>query len=94
MVFWNSGKLSNFKANELSWAVNELCTRILRVPSLCPPIAHIQSLTLWKNHPSAVFSSKMQHKQHKKKKKNKHTHTQSTRKQKLEIASYNIQLQF
>ena len=30
---------------------------------------------LWKNHPSAVFSSKMKHKQQKKTKNKKHTHT-------------------
>ena len=62
MTFWNSKKLSNFKAHELSWTVNELCARIPRVPSLCPPIAHMHRWTLWKNHLSAVFSSKMQHK--------------------------------
>ena len=41
MTFWNSEKLSNFEAHELSWTVNELCTLIPKVPSLCPPMAHI-----------------------------------------------------
>ena len=41
MTFWNSEKLSNFKAHKLWWAVNELCTRILRVFRLCPAKAHI-----------------------------------------------------
>ena len=40
MTFWNSEKLSNFKAHKLAWTVNELCTRILRVPSSRPAIAH------------------------------------------------------
>ena len=70
MTFWNSEKLSNFKAHELWWTINELCTGILRVPSCCLPIAHIHKRTLLKNHPSAVFSFKMQHKRQ-----NKHTHT-------------------
>ena len=72
MTFWNSEKLSNFKAHELWWTINELCTGILRVPSCCLPIAHIHKRTLLKNHPSAVFSFKMQHKRQ-----NKHTHTQT-----------------
>ena len=67
-TFWNSEIFSNFKAHEQWWTVNKLCTRILRVPSLCPPIAHIHRWTLWKNHPSPVFSSKMKHKRQ------KHTH--------------------
>ena len=58
MPFWNSEKLWNFKAHELSWIFNESCTRILRVPSSCPAIARIYRWTLWKNHPSVVFSSK------------------------------------
>ena len=75
MSFENSEKLLNFKAPELSWTVNELHTRILRVPSSCTPIAHIHSYTsLWKNHPSAVFSSKMKHKRQKNPK--QHTHKQ------------------
>ena len=41
MTFWNSKKSLNFKAHEL-------CTRMLRVPSLCSAIAHIYSWTLWK----------------------------------------------
>ena len=86
MTFWNSEKLSNFKAHKLSWTVSELCTRILRVTSSCPPIANIHKWTLWKNHPSAGFSSKMKHN------KKKHTHTQARRQWKLEIPSYNIQL--
>ena len=61
---WNSGRLSNFEADELSWTVNKWCARILRVPSSCSFIAHIQRWTLWKNHPSSVFSSKMQHNPH------------------------------
>ena len=59
MTLWISEKVSNFKAHELSWTVNELCTRILRVPSLWPPIAYIHREVLWKYHPSAVFNSKM-----------------------------------
>ena len=43
MTFWNSEKLSNLKAHELSWTVNELCTRFLRVPSSYPPITHIHT---------------------------------------------------
>ena len=35
---WNSEKLSYFKAHELSWTVNELCNRILRMRNSCPPI--------------------------------------------------------
>ena len=31
-----------------SWIVNELCTRTLKVPSSCPPIAHIRRWTAWK----------------------------------------------
>ena len=46
-----------------------MCTRILRVSSSCPPIAHIHRRTFWKNHPSAVFSSKIKHKRQK-----THTH--------------------
>ena len=42
MALWNSEKWSNFKSHELPWTVSELCTRILRVPSSCPPIAHIK----------------------------------------------------
>ena len=45
MVFWDLENLSNFKAHELSWTVNLLCTRILRLPSSCPPIAHIHTST-------------------------------------------------
>ena len=41
MTFCNSEKSSNFKAPELSSTANELNTRMLRVPSSCPPIAHI-----------------------------------------------------
>ena len=29
MMFWNSEKLSNFKAHELKWTVNELCTCLI-----------------------------------------------------------------
>ena len=88
MTFRNSEKLSNFKAHELSWTVKKFGTRILRVSSSCPPIAHIHRWILWFhrwNHPSAFFGSKMKHKQHKKTtmkekieyktKKKKHTHT-------------------
>ena len=71
MTFWNSEKLSNFKAHKLSWTVSELSTRILRVTSSCPPIANIHKWTLWKNHTSAGFSSKMKHN-----KKKTHTHKQ------------------
>ena len=42
MALWSSEKWSNFKSHELPWTVKELCTRILRVPSSCPPIAHIK----------------------------------------------------
>ena len=84
MTFWNSEKLSNFKAHELWWTINELCTGILRVPSCCLPIAHIHKRTLLKNHPSAVFSFKMQHKRQ-----NKHTHTH-THKRFYQCSSKNI----
>ena len=83
MMFWNSEKQSNFKAHELSWTVNELCTRILRVSSSCPPLTHIHRWTLWKNHP-AVFSSKMQHKRH-----NTHTHRRTSDK-KTEIRNIKL----
>ena len=56
----DSEKLSNFKAYKLLWTVNELWTCIVRVPSLCLPMAHIHKWTLWKSLPSAVFISKMQ----------------------------------
>ena len=95
MTFWNSEKSSNLKAHELSWTFNELCTRILIVPSSCPPIDHVHRWTLWKNHPSAVFSSKMKQKQQKRTKQNntkQKRHKQATRQRKLEISSYNIQL--
>ena len=100
MMLWNSEKLSNFKAHELSWTVNELCTGILILSSSCPPIAQIHRWTLWKIHPSAVFSSKIQHRWQKKTHTHTHTpthththtHTQATRQRKLEISSYNIQL--
>ena len=84
MMLWNSEKQSNFKAHELSWTVNELCTRILRVSSSCPPLTHIHRWTLWKNHPSAVFSSKMQHKRH-----NTHTHRRTSDK-KTEIRNIKL----
>ena len=29
MTFWNLEKLSNFKAHELTWTVNELCTCLI-----------------------------------------------------------------
>ena len=86
MTFWNSEKLSNFKAHELPLTVNELCTHMLRVPNSCPVIAHIYSWTLWKNHPSVVSNSK---KKTNKKQKQK---TQATRQRKLEISDYKIQL--
>ena len=54
----------------------ELCTRMLRVPILCPAIAHIYSRILQK--PSFCNSKKQ--------------NINSTRKQKLKISSYNIQL--
>ena len=79
MILCNSGKLSNLKAPELSWTDDELCTRILRVPSSL----YTQANSL-KNHPSAVFNSKLKHKR---KKKRKNTHTQVTRQLKLEISS-------
>ena len=41
VTLWNSENLSNFKAHELSWTVNKLFTRILRVFSSCPAISHI-----------------------------------------------------
>ena len=88
-MFWNSEKLSNFKAHKLSWTVNELCTRILRVPSSCPPIAHIHRWALRKNHPFAVFSFKMQHMWHEK----KHTHKQQDNrdlKYQVIISNYNF----
>ena len=43
MTFWNSEKWSNLKAHELSWTVNELCNRFLRVPSSYLPITHIHT---------------------------------------------------
>ena len=99
MTFQNSEKVSNFKAHELSWTVKKFGTRILRVSSSCPPIAHIHRWILWFhrwNHPSAFFGSKMKHKQHKKTtmkekieyktKKKWHTHIYKRNKQrKLEI---------
>ena len=68
------------KAHKLSWTVNELCTHILRVPTSFAPIAHIHRWTLWKNHPSPVFNSKMQHKRQK-----NHTHTQVTSQRKYQV---------
>ena len=54
----------------------QLCTRILSVSTLCLPIAHIHRWNLWKNHPFAVLSSKMQQKQQQQQQqKNTHTHT-------------------
>ena len=88
-MFWNSEKLSNFKAHKLSWTVNELCTRIPRVPSSCPPIAHIHRWTLRKNHPFAVFSSKCNTCD----KKKKHTHKRQDNrdlKYQVIISNYNF----
>ena len=87
----NSEKVSNFRAQELSWNVNELCTRILRVTSFRPPIAHTHTWTLWKNHPSAVFSSKIQNATHVTKK----THTHKWRENgnyKYQVTISNIQV--
>ena len=70
ITVWNSEKISNFKAHELSWTLIEFCNRILRVPSPCPAIAHIYRWTLWKNHTSVVFSTK-KHKTKQKQKKQK-----------------------
>ena len=55
---WNSERLSNFKAHELSPTANELYIRILRVPNLRSAATHIYWWTLWKNHSSVVSSSK------------------------------------
>ena len=95
MTFSNSEKLLNFKAHELQWTVYELCTCILRVRSSCPAMAHLYKWTLWKNHPSIVFSSKKQKtkKQNKNKKKTKKRHKQQdNRNQKYQviISNYNF----
>ena len=78
MTFSNSEKLLNFKAHELQWTVNELYTCILRVRSSCPAMAHLYKWTLWKNHPSIVFSSKKQKNKTKTKKNKKDTSNKTT----------------
>ena len=95
------GKIIEFQSSWIAITVNELCTRVLRTPSLCPSIAHIHRWTLWKNHPSPVFISKMRRKQQKYTHTHTHTHThrhkhtntqtQATIQRKLEISRYNIQ---
>ena len=88
MTFWNSEKLSNFKAHKLSWTVNELCIRIVRVSSLCPPIAHSSY-----SPPKFILLQFLAPKCNTRdKKREKNTHTQATRQRKLEIPCYNIQL--
>ena len=83
-----------------SWIVNELCTRTLKVPSSCPPIAHIRRWTAWKIillrslAPKCSTSDKKKQKRKYKNAKTEktHTHTQGTRQRKLEISSYKMQL--
>ena len=88
MTFWNSEKLLNFKAHKLSWTVNELCIRIVRVSSLCPPIAHSSY-----SPPKFILLQFLAPKCNTRdKKREKNTHTQATRQRKLEIPCYNIQL--
>ena len=78
MMFWNSEKLWNFEAHKLSWPVNELCTRILRVLSSCPAIAHIYSQTLWK----IIFLYSLAQ--------GKKNWTKAARQRKLQISNYNL----
>ena len=83
-----------------SWIVNELCTRTLKVPSSCPPIAHIRRWTAWKIiflrslAPKCSTSDKKKQKRKYKNAKTEktHTHKQGTRQRKLEISSYKMQL--
>ena len=86
LTFWISGKLSSFKAQELSWTVNELCTRILRVLSSCPHITHIHRRQVNSLKKIILDKSNRKKKKQRKKEKEKKTYPQATRQRKLEIA--------
>ena len=86
-ALWNSEKWSNFKAHELPWTVNELCTRILRVPSSCPPVAHINRWILKKIILLQYLAPTCNTSTNKKK-----NHTQLTRQRKLGISSNNAMI--